>query len=84
MGMKTARQAGGEGYSAKDRGEVSPAELGEKTMAPPSRAGRKPKGRTASLGGTDSAYLALIRRFPLRPIRKPFGVSSSFRARMIN
>jgi HTH-type transcriptional regulator / antitoxin HigA len=69
MGTKTTRQAGGKGYSAKDRGEVSPADLGERKLAPPSKAGRKPKGGTAALGGTDPAYLALIERFPLRPIR---------------
>ena len=69
MRTKTTRQAGGKRYSAKGRGEVSPADLGEKKMAPASKAGRKPKGKTASLGGTDPAYLVLIQRFPLRPIR---------------
>jgi HTH-type transcriptional regulator/antitoxin HigA len=38
-------------------------------MAPASKAGRKPKVGTAVLGDTDPAYLALIRRYPLRPIR---------------
>ncbi|MGO9469237.1 MAG: helix-turn-helix domain-containing protein [Isosphaeraceae bacterium] len=33
------------------------------------RLSRKTKGRTTVLGGIDPAYLALIRRFPLRPIR---------------
>src|ERR1017187_4749966 len=69
MGTKTTREARGKGHSVKVRGEVSPAHLGEKKMAAPSKAERKPKGRTAVLGGTDPAYLALIRRFPLRPIR---------------
>jgi len=69
MGMKATRHAEGKAYGAKERGEVSPADLGEKKLAPPSRSGRKPKDGTASLGGTDPAYLALIRRFPLRPIR---------------
>ncbi len=69
MRTKTTRQAGGKGYSAKDGGEASPADLGKKKVAPPAKAERKTKGRTASLGGTDPAYLALIRRFPLRPIR---------------
>ena len=68
MGTKTARQAGGKGNSAKDRGEISRADVPEKKMAPSSKAGRKPKGTAAALGGTDPAYLALIRRLPLRPI----------------
>ena len=38
-------------------------------MAPASKAGRKPKVGATAPGGTDPAYLALIRRFPLRPIR---------------
>jgi HTH-type transcriptional regulator / antitoxin HigA len=69
MGTKTTRQSGGKGHIAKDRGKVSPADLGKNNMAPASKAGRKPKGSTVALGGTDPAYLALIRRFPLRPLR---------------
>jgi HTH-type transcriptional regulator/antitoxin HigA len=69
MGTKATRQAGGQEHSAKDRGEVSRADSGERKVAPPSKAGRKPKARTAGLSGTDPGYLALIRRFPLRPIR---------------
>jgi HTH-type transcriptional regulator / antitoxin HigA len=69
MGTKTGRQSGSEGRGAKDRGKVSPADLGESKMAPASKAVRKPQDSTAALGGTDPAYMALIRRFPLRPLR---------------
>jgi len=69
MGTKTTRQSGSKGHSAKDRGKVSSVGLGERKMAPASKAGRKPKGGTVAPGGTDAAYLVLIRRFPLRPIR---------------
>jgi HTH-type transcriptional regulator/antitoxin HigA len=69
MGTKTSRQSGGKRQIAKNRGKVSPAELGEKKMAPASKTGRKLKGRTVALGGTDPAYLALVQRFPLRPLR---------------
>jgi HTH-type transcriptional regulator/antitoxin HigA len=68
MGTKTTRQGGGKRPSAEDRGDISPADLREKKVAPASKAGRKSRGRTTALGGTDPAYLALIRRFPLRPI----------------
>jgi hypothetical protein len=69
--MKTTRPAGDKGHSDKNRGEVSPADPGEKKMAPGSKAGRKSKGSAAAVGGTDPAYLALIQRLPLRPIRTP-------------
>ena len=70
MGTKTTRQSG-KGHIAKDGRKVSAADLKEreKKMAPASMAGRKPKGRAADLGGMDPAYLALIQRFPLRPLR---------------
>ncbi len=69
MGTKSTRQSGAKGHVAEDRKDVSPADHVEGKMAPASKAGRKPKVDAASLGGTDPAYLALIRRFPLRPIR---------------
>jgi HTH-type transcriptional regulator/antitoxin HigA len=69
MGTKTTRQSEGEGYIAKDRGEVSPVDIEERKMALASKAGKKTKGSTVALDGTDPAYLALIRRFPLRPLR---------------
>ncbi len=71
------RRDGDEAYAATGgkeqvvggRGKVSPADHVEGKMAPSSKAGRKPKVSTAAHGGTDPAYLTLIRRFPLRPIR---------------
>jgi HTH-type transcriptional regulator/antitoxin HigA len=63
MGTKGTRQAGGKEHVAKNLGKDSPANLGESKMTPASNAERKPKG------GTDLDYLALIRRFPLRPLR---------------
>jgi HTH-type transcriptional regulator / antitoxin HigA len=68
MGTKATRQSGGQGHVAKDRGKVPPADLVEGKMAPASKAGSKAEGG-AALGDTDPAYLALIRRFPLRPLR---------------
>jgi HTH-type transcriptional regulator/antitoxin HigA len=38
-------------------------------MAPARKSAGKLKGGTVALGGADPAYLALIERFPLRPIR---------------
>lgn len=69
MGTKATRQSGGKGQVDKGRGKVSPADHVEGKMAPASKAGREPKVSTGAPGGTDPAYLALIRRFPLRPIR---------------
>ena len=69
MGTKTTRQSGGKGHVAKARGNVPPADPVGGKMAPASKAGRKPKAGIATPGGTDPAYLALIRRFPLRPLR---------------
>jgi len=65
MGTKAMRQSEGKGLFAKDRGKTSPADYLEGKMAPAS----KPEVCTAVLGVTDPAYLALIRRYPLRPIR---------------
>jgi HTH-type transcriptional regulator / antitoxin HigA len=69
MGTKATRQSGGKGHAAKGRGKVPLADHVEGKMAPASKAGRKPKVGTTAPGGTDPTYLALIRRFPLRPIR---------------
>jgi HTH-type transcriptional regulator/antitoxin HigA len=69
MGTKARRQSGGKEHVAKNRRNVSPADLVEGKLAPASKAGRKPKAGIAALGDTDPAYLTLIRRFPLRPIR---------------
>jgi HTH-type transcriptional regulator / antitoxin HigA len=69
MGTKTRRPSGIKGKVAEDRGKGSPADLVEGKMAHASKAGRKPKAVTAAPGGMDPGYLALIRRFPLRPIR---------------
>jgi HTH-type transcriptional regulator / antitoxin HigA len=63
MGTKTTRRSEGKGQSAQDRAKDSPADLGERATAPVSRAVKTPKG------GPDPAYLALIGRFPLRPLR---------------
>jgi len=41
----------------------------DKKVASPPRSGRKSKGKVAALGGADPAYLTLIQRFSLRPIR---------------
>ena len=69
MGMRITRQSRAKERGSKDRGNVSPADHVEEKMAPVSKSGRKPKAGIATPGGTDRAYLALIRRFPLRPIR---------------
>ena len=69
MGAKATRQTGGKGHVADGRGNDPPADHAEGKMTPASKAGRKPEAGAAAPGGTDPAYLALIRRFPLRPIR---------------
>ncbi|MDB5351289.1 MAG: higA [Planctomycetota bacterium] len=69
MGTKTTRQSGGTEHVAKDRKNIAPADHVGGKMAPASKAGGKPKAGITVRGGTDPAYLALIRRFPLRPIR---------------
>jgi HTH-type transcriptional regulator/antitoxin HigA len=43
--------------------------VSDKKVASPPKSGGKSKGKIATLGGTDLAYLTLIRRFSLRPIR---------------
>jgi len=43
--------------------------VGDKKVASASKSGGESKGKIAALGGADPAYLTLIRRFSLRPIR---------------
>ena len=69
MGTKTTRQSGGRRHVAKGRGKITPADYVEGKLAPVSKARRTPKVGTTVPGGTDPAYLTLIWRFPLRPIR---------------
>src|SRR5438105_2973568 len=60
----------GKEHNADDRGEVSPVDLADKKKGPPPRAGAKSKGKNKfAVVGAEPAYLALIQRFPLRPIR---------------
>jgi HTH-type transcriptional regulator / antitoxin HigA len=60
----------GERPSAKDRNEVAPVDRGDKKKASSAKAGARSRGRNTIAGrGTDLVYLALIQRFPLRPIR---------------
>ena len=56
--------------SVQGKGKTASVDLDGKKTASPSKAGAKTKGKIAAntLGG-DRAYLALIRRFPLRPLR---------------
>jgi HTH-type transcriptional regulator / antitoxin HigA len=56
--------------SAQAKGKTASVDLAGKKTASPSEAGAKTKGKIAATnGGSDPAYLALIRRFPLRPLR---------------
>jgi len=43
--------------------------VGDKKVAPPPKSGGESNRKIATLGSTDPAYLILIRRFSLRPIR---------------
>ncbi len=69
MGTKLTRQSGGKGDVADDRRAAPPSDPVEGEVAPGLKAGRTPKAGPATPGGSDPPYLALIRRFPLRPIR---------------
>ena len=69
MGTKTTRQAGSKGRSATGRRDAYPANLKPKNPAPPSKVGTNGERGTTAKGGADPAYLTLIRRLPLRPIR---------------
>src|SRR5271165_1399167 len=69
MATKTSGKVGDEGQRAKDREKGSPpGPAGKKGSLPPRAAG-KSKGRIDASGGADPAYLTLILRLPLRPIR---------------
>jgi HTH-type transcriptional regulator / antitoxin HigA len=56
--------------SVQGKGEPAPVDLDGKKTASPSKPGAKTTGKIAAgtVGG-DRAYLALVRRFPLRPLR---------------
>ncbi|MGA2704055.1 MAG: helix-turn-helix domain-containing protein [Isosphaeraceae bacterium] len=69
MATKTSGKVGNEGQRAKYRGKGSPPGLAGKKESSPPRAGGKSKGKIDAPGGADPAYLTLIRRLPLRPIR---------------
>jgi hypothetical protein len=66
MAMKT-KNAGTAGN--KNRSNKIPLSLADKKGASGARAVSKSKDTIAAPGGTDPAYLALISRLPLRPIR---------------
>jgi HTH-type transcriptional regulator/antitoxin HigA len=67
---KAEPEVQGKGRSAARRGEVSPDELAGKKKSSPRKAGANSKNQnTIAVRGADPAYLALIQRFPLRPIR---------------
>jgi HTH-type transcriptional regulator / antitoxin HigA len=56
--------------SAQGKGKTASAEFAGKKTDSPSKVGAKAKGKIAgTTDGGDQAYLTLIRRFPLRPIR---------------
>ena len=69
MATKSSGKIGKNGQRAKDRGKESSPDLTGKKGASPVRAGGKSKGKVDAPGSVDPAYLTLIRRFPLRPIR---------------
>jgi hypothetical protein len=53
----------------KGRRDTNAPSLADKNRASASRSGRTSKDKTTAVSGPDQAYLNLIRRFPLRPIR---------------
>ena len=69
METKATRQVVGKEHGAKVRDQGSQDNHGEMKMALSSEAARKTKAKAADPGGTDPAYMVLIRRFPLRPLR---------------
>ncbi len=69
MATNRSGKIGKDRQRAKDRGKGSPPDLTRKKGALPFSAGGKSQGKVGAPGGADPAYLTLIRRFPLRPIR---------------
>jgi HTH-type transcriptional regulator / antitoxin HigA len=69
MATKTSGRIGNDGPRAKDRGKGRPPVLAGKKGASPFKAGGESKGKIDPPSGADPAYLTLIRRLPLRPIR---------------
>ncbi len=71
MGTKTEHEHEVEGKrrSPTVRGKTAPVGSVEKKISGPRSASRTPKRKDAIPGSPDPSYLALIRRFPLRPIR---------------
>jgi|GEM_PF-943729 len=69
MATKTSGKVGNDGQRAKDREKGSPPVLAGKKGSSHPRAAGKSKGRIDAPGGADPAYLTLILRLPLRPIR---------------
>jgi HTH-type transcriptional regulator / antitoxin HigA len=67
--VKTAGKVGNKGQNAKERGKPAPGKLAAKKTAMPPTAGARTNVRNAVHGGSDRAYLTLVRRFPLRPLR---------------
>lgn len=66
---KTTGKAANKGRRTKDQGNVIPLGLADKRRASALQAKGKSKDKTPGLEGADPAYLALIARLPLRPIR---------------
>lgn len=71
MAAKTrkAGKAGNKGPSVKDRSNAIRLNLADKKRPSALQSGGKSKDTIATPGGADPAYLKLIARLPLRPIR---------------
>jgi HTH-type transcriptional regulator / antitoxin HigA len=67
--IKSAEKADNLGRSTNDRTKLVPRTLADKKGASAQKSGGKSKGKTAAAGRADPAYMTLIARFPLRPIR---------------
>lgn len=66
---KTTGKAGQKGRGAKDQGRRTPPGLADKEPVSSPKSERKSRRKIIFVGEADSAYLTLIRRLPLRPIR---------------
>jgi HTH-type transcriptional regulator / antitoxin HigA len=75
---KNAGKVDKKGKSTKDRRRVIPLSLADKNGASVPQSGGKSKDKSVALGGADPAYLVLIRRLPLRPIRNDAELDAAF------
>lgn len=69
MGTNTEHEAEGKRPSPKVGGKTASVDPEEKKSGAPRKATRTSRVKAAVPGRADPTYLALIRRFPLRPIR---------------